>query len=290
VYLQRSAFFIALLAGLLQQHAAGATDLKMCVGAAERGQRARAAGKLRQARDEFLACGNESCPGLVRRDCTQWQLEVVALLPNLVLGARDANGRDLVDVSVSMDGEALVKSLDGKSVMVDPGPHTFKFETAGAKPVSSTAVIKEGEKTRVIAVVFDEIGGPTLGSGALTTTGGGHTIYPWLGVGAGVAVVAIGAILLATTPSLPSNCSSNSVTCSKVPGESDADLASDKDRASSHDVRPVQGLMVGAVGLVVVVGGLLWHFLEPTGAHGRATTVTPWLAGSKGGASFLTSF
>lgn len=286
-----AAFITALLAGLLLQHAARATDLKACLGAAERGQRARAIGKLRQAREEFLACGSESCPGLVRRDCTQWQVEIVALLPNLVLGAKDSTGRDLVDVSVSVDGEALVKSLDGKSVTVDPGPHTFKFETAGAKAVSSTAVIREGEKTRVIAVVFDDMAGPAAGSASPTAAGGGHTIYPWLVVGAGVAAVGVGAVLIATAPSLPPNCDSSSVTCSKLVGESDADLATDKDRARSHDVRPIEGLTVGAIGLAVVVGGLLWHFLEPTSTHGRATTIlSPWIAGTRGRASFLTSF
>jgi hypothetical protein len=192
---------------------------------------------------------------------------------------------------VSVDGEALVNSLDGKSVMVDPGPHTFKFETAGAKSVSSTAVIREGEKTRVIAIVFDDIGGPTAGAASSTATGAGHTIYPWLVVGAGVAALGVGAVIIATAPSLPTNCDSSSVTCSKAAGESDADLATDKDRARSHDVRPVEGLTVGAIGAAVMVGGLLWHFLEATGTHGRATRVlSPWIAGTRAGTSFLTSF
>ena len=58
-------------------------------------------------------------------------------------------------MTVSVDGETLVRKLDGKSLPIDPGPHTFKFETAGAPPVVERALVKEGEKTRVITVTFE---------------------------------------------------------------------------------------------------------------------------------------
>jgi hypothetical protein len=97
---------------------ASATDVQACLTASEKGQRARASGKLREARESFLVCGNESCPAIVRRDCAQWTSELTTALPTVVFGAKDRGGRDLYDVNVSMDGETIVTKLDGKAVFV----------------------------------------------------------------------------------------------------------------------------------------------------------------------------
>lgn len=152
------ALSVLLASGLASSRASA--DVQACLGASEKGQRARTAGKLREAREQFLLCSSDGCPAMVRRDCAQWQSEVIATLPSIVLGAKDRGGRDLFDVTVSVDGEPLVKKLDGKSLPIDPGPHTFKFEMAGAPPVIERALVKEGEKTRVITVTF-AIGTPS---------------------------------------------------------------------------------------------------------------------------------
>ena len=115
--------------------ASASADVQACLSASEKGQRARSAGKLREARELFLQCSSDGCPAMVRRDCAQWQSEVIVTLPSIVLGAKDRSGRDLFDVTVSVDGETVVRKLDGKSLPIDPGPHTFKFEMAGAPPV-----------------------------------------------------------------------------------------------------------------------------------------------------------
>src|SRR5688572_19314060 len=117
-----------------------ADNQSACIAAAGKGQAARKAGKLREARDNFIICGAESCPALVRHDCAQWNAELVPTLPTVVFGARDRSGRDLFDVTVSMDGEILVKQLDGKSVAVDPGKHTFRFDVAGLPSMNEVAL------------------------------------------------------------------------------------------------------------------------------------------------------
>src|SRR5215471_9806859 len=130
-------------------------DTSACIAASEKGQESRANGRLREAREQFKVCGADSCPAIVRRDCVQWLLEVVALAPTVVLGAKDREGRDLFDVTVTMDGEVLTQKLDGKSVMVDPGPHTFKFDAPGETAVTERVLVKEGEKARVVTVAFE---------------------------------------------------------------------------------------------------------------------------------------
>ncbi|MDB4934485.1 MAG: hypothetical protein JWP87_1457 [Labilithrix sp.] len=277
-------------------------DVQACLAASEKGQRGRAAGKLREARDQFLFCGSEGCPAMVRRDCAQWQGEVIGMLPSVVFGAKDKGGRDLFDVTVSMDGETLVRKLDGKSVAVDPGPHTFKFESAGAAPAIERALVKEGEKTRVITVTFPDVGTAVVAEGphgeggdrgrqTAGTSEGGHTVFPWIVVGVGVATVAAGVIVIATSPAFPAGCIQATQTCRRADNESDSDFAKRQKDAARAEGQPIEGLIIGAVGLGVAAGGLLWHFLEPTGSERTgALRFTPWAgpasAGGMVGASF----
>ncbi|HEY8073342.1 MAG TPA: hypothetical protein VIF62_04520 [Labilithrix sp.] len=267
---------------------AHAIDTQACLAASEKGQHARAAGRLREARDQFNICGADACPGIVRRDCAQWQEQVVALLPGVVFGAKDKAGRDLFDVTVSMDGEVLTKKLDGKAVSVDPGPHTFKFEVAGLPAVVEKSLVKEGEKARVLSVTFDA-GEPPKdpnGEGAKPPpppppggdSGGGHTVFPWIVAGVGAVTIVVGVVIIATAPARPNNCDKGSQTCTRAPSETDAQLANDQDRAGKADSQPVVGIGVAAVGALALAGGLLWHFLEPTHEASAGVQVAPWLS------------
>lgn len=281
---------------------AAAGDVQACLAASEKGQKARAAGKLREAREQFLVCGTESCPTIVRRDCAQWTSELTNALPTVVFGAKDKAGRDLFDVRVFVDGERLIDKLDGKAVFIDPGPHTFRFETAGAAPVTEKALIKEGEKTRVLAATFelgesDSAPAPPSdkGSDAITTEGGGRGVLPWVVVGIGAAGVATGVVLVATAPSRPANCNVDTKTCTRVPGESDAQFRDEQDRAGKADSQPVLGWAVAGIGAAFVAGGLLWHFLEPTGASSTSAKasrprVLPWTTATAGGVSIGGAF
>jgi hypothetical protein len=292
--LRRPLALSIVLASMLASARASA-DVQACLSASEKGQRARSAGKLREAREQFLVCSSDGCPAMVRRDCAQWQSEVISTLPSVVLGAKDRAGRDLFDVTVSVDGEPLVKKLDGKSLPIDPGPHTFKFEMAGAPPVIERALVKEGEKTRVIAVTF-AIGTPAEAPPPPAPSQDAaekpaprpereHTVFPWIVVGLGVATLTTGIVVFVTSPELPSGCEKSSKTCTKQPGETAAAFATRQEQAGKSESQPTLGLLVGAAGLGVVGAGLLWHFLEPTGPEKTgALRFTPWAApGSAGG-------
>ena len=243
---------------------------------------------------------------MVRRDCSQWQSEIIAMLPSVVFGAKDKQGRDLFDVTVSMDGETLLKKLDGKSVNVDPGPHSFKFEIAGSPPVIERALVKEGEKTRVITVTFNDGGGTASTTDAAVPTqtprdhvtepsGGseprGHTVYPWIVVGLGAATMIAGAVVIIASPALPAGCNATTKTCTRGATESAADFGSRQEDAGRSEAQPTEGLIVGAIGLGVVAGGLLWHFLEPTDdRRSGALHVTPWASHTTAGGSVGFSF
>jgi hypothetical protein len=271
-------------ASLLSASSARA-DVRACIEASEKGQKSRKEGRLREARDQFVICQAEGCPAIVKHDCAQWTSEVSQVLPTIVLGAKDSKGRDLFDVIVSMDGEPLVKKLDGKAVTVDPGKHTFKFETGGLV-AEKTALVKEGERARLVDVTFApgrEVEPPPPPPPPPPAARKEHTIYPWLVVGAGAAAVGVGAFVFFTAPSRPSNCDAERKVCVATAGQSPESLAEDRDRASTSDTQPKIGLIIGGIGLAVAAGGLAWHFLEPTGGSTGGLRVTPWMTGQAGG-------
>lgn len=133
---------------------ARADDVEACASASEKGQELRDQGELRAARDLFVECAASLCPAIVRKDCAAWMSQVDERLPTVAIRARDAEGRDVSDVRVSIDGEVLAERLDGRALAVDPGTRTLRFARAGAPEVTQTLLLREGEKGRLVDVVL----------------------------------------------------------------------------------------------------------------------------------------
>jgi hypothetical protein len=151
----RSGLILALAtAGTLTEATARAQDKQACVSAYEEGQQLRKDGKLIESRARLLVCAQSACPAVIRKDCTVWVSEVEQVTPTVVLAARGPKGQDAVDVTVTLDGKPLTKRLDGKALTLDPGPHTFRFEIAGAPPRDETILVHEGERNRQILADF----------------------------------------------------------------------------------------------------------------------------------------
>jgi hypothetical protein len=131
-----------------------ADEVAACVKASEDGQQLRDDGKYKRAREQFVMCSRDACPGIVKKDCTEWLQALDRSTPSVVVGARDAAGKDLVDVKVMLDGQPFVTKLDGKPLPVDPGAHTMRYEAAGSPPVEEQVVIHAGEKNRPLMVRF----------------------------------------------------------------------------------------------------------------------------------------
>jgi hypothetical protein len=144
--------------------AAHADEKQICAQASEEAQQLRTEGRPKEARDKLLVCVRDVCPQIVRKDCTLWLAEVTAALPSVVVGARDAQGHDVLSVQVSLDGKPFASKVDGKAIAVNPGAHTFRFELPGAPPVEEKVVIREGEKNRDIVIAFKTPGAPPAAS------------------------------------------------------------------------------------------------------------------------------
>jgi hypothetical protein len=243
-----------------------AADADQCIVAAERSQPLRHDGKLRAARSSLLRCSRVECPLVVRTDCTKWLLDLDTLMPSIVLAAVDEAGADIADVRVSIDGEPLTTSLDGKEIDVDPGRHTLRFEHAGSAPIQQQLVFREAERHRAIRVTF-------AGGGALSTASAtpGHTasarrqengeppgrrgrslVLPIAVLGAGAAGFAVASYFwasgLADRATLASGCA---VTHSCT----DSAIASARGKLIAGDVAGGLGLAAAAVGTGIFVFG-----------------------------------
>jgi tetratricopeptide (TPR) repeat protein len=119
----------------------------------------------------------------------------------------------------------------------------------------------------------------------------GHTAYPWILTGAGVAAVIAGSIVVATAPKNPDNCDADREKCTQLPGESDSAFEEDQNKAGKAKSQPIVGYGIIAGGAAAVVGGLVWFFLEPTGPRSAAATrVSPRLGPTFAGLSLDAPF
>jgi len=182
----RVALVVVFLALSSSGAAWGAPTRDECVASYDKGQKLRAAGSLRAAREEFLICAEASCPEVTKNDCSTWIGQVEESLPTLTFVVTDDAGNDVSEARVSIDGALLVERLDGKAVRVDPGPHELRFERSGAAPVTLDIVVQEGEKNRRVEL--------KLGAGGSSSSA---AISPaaWALGGAGLVGITIFAVL-----------------------------------------------------------------------------------------------
>jgi len=252
---------------------ARADTVQACIDASERAQQLRNAGKLNAAREALLVCGGAECPRVVREDCTKWMTEVLSTLPTIVPGAKDARGRDLVDVRVLVDGKLVTDTLDGRAYAVDPGVHAFRFEASGAGAIEERVVIRQAEKNRLVVVSF-EASSPT---GDAADAGRGTRGAPVAALVVGGVGVAALATALAIDLGATGDAHELRDTCAPRCAQSDVDAIETR--------YTIAGITAG-VGAALLVGGVVLFFVQ-RGSSSRAagaTALGPHFAPSGSGA------
>jgi hypothetical protein len=143
-------------AALFFSAAPGAADMTkaQCVSVNSNAQDLRRAGKLTEALENLRQCSAPSCPAIVRDDCTQRIDEVQRAQPTIIFDIKDGAGRDLIDVTATVDGQTTTRKIDGSAWGLDPGGHAFVFTEPGQQPVTQTFVLREGEKDRRERIVI----------------------------------------------------------------------------------------------------------------------------------------
>jgi hypothetical protein len=146
-----SAFAVVLCS---QSGRASEPNLQACVSAYEQGQQLLRDSRLIQARRQLLVCARAPCPVQMWNDCLRWLDQADERMPSVVLAARRADGQDVFDVRVTLDGQPLVEQLDARAIEVDPGDHTFRFERGQEPPVETRVLVREGEKAQLVTVTL----------------------------------------------------------------------------------------------------------------------------------------
>lgn len=119
-----------------------------CVEAHSKGQAERNAGHLQNARAEFLACSTEECPGQIQSECSTLLTEVEGFMASVVFAAVGSDGKDVVDVKVTVDGEQVLDQLSGLATNLDPGSHEVGYTWPDGFAQKETIVVAQGEKNR----------------------------------------------------------------------------------------------------------------------------------------------
>ncbi len=175
---------------------AAAPDKQVCLAAYEQTQKLRKEGKLLSAKEQALVCAQDGCPAVVRDDCTSWSVEIEKSTPTIVLAVTDAEGRDVTDARVFLDGEEVKAHVSGKAIALDPGKHALRVEREGEEPLEQEVIAREGEKNRTVTARFAAQGASSgaapspAPAPALPTTARPVPAATWAFVGLGVAGLA----------------------------------------------------------------------------------------------------
>lgn len=124
-----------------------------CVANYEHAQVARQERRLMAARASLRVCSGVACPSAIRADCVDWLEQVARSMPSVVVTAR-ARGADVMAVKVFIDGKLATETLSGFALEIDPGLHTFRFESPPWPAIEREVLANEGVKERPIEVEF----------------------------------------------------------------------------------------------------------------------------------------
>jgi hypothetical protein len=277
-------------------------DKKECLDAAERGQSLRDDGKYRDARESFLSCARDVCPKILVQSCTRWLRELDQDAPTIVLGAKNEEDKDVIDVKVSVDGEPFATVLDGKPLLADSGKHVLRFERDGSVAVEQEVVLRAGERARLVSVLLRSVHRPATTPGPTTTAGPmaadakpapPEPLFSPRHVTAGA--LALGAVAAAATGAffaLESNRNKDGASalrvglapnaCTHAAATGTCGALGDKVNAQHQEMTVAAALFAGAGGLAA--GGIVTWLLWP---RSRAPSTHPsgWVAPTRGGAT-----
>jgi hypothetical protein len=250
-----------------------------CGDAYTNAQTMRNARKLVQARDALRICAQPTCKDFIVKDCVDWLDQVQQSLPSVVPVATDPQGNSLFNVKVTVDGAPFLEKIEGRSVEIDPGPHTFAFEASDGTKTEKQVLVTEGEHDKRIAVTLGAPApssgaapGPTAGAApgpaASTSSGeaapvvvdasGGGLQWKAIGLanaGVGVAALAVGGVFgaIAINKKNTSGCTSSG----KCPTPDDVQTWRDAGTAASTST------IFFVAGGVFAAGGLAMWLLAP---------------------------
>jgi len=153
---------------------------EQCIDANEAAQKLIRAGSFAEARPHVDLCQSASCPEVVRTDCADLAKAMVQTMPTIRFEARDAKGALVTNVKITMDGKVVAERIDATPLTVDPGKHSFEFESPGLPRTSKTISLNAGEQRTEQVEMVDKTG-QLLRTGGLVLGGVGALLLGYGG-------------------------------------------------------------------------------------------------------------
>lgn len=271
-----SAALLTLVAVLLlpTRHAlASKSVVGMCTDAYETAQRLQNSGNMVAARAAYLRCGAETCPLRLQQECLSTAADIEKAVPTVVFDVVNSKGNQVIQVIVYDGDTQVARAIDGRAIMLDPGPHKFRFETEDGQTAESEVVLLEGQQRRMIRIQLStgsSSQAPTREQPPTTAdTSSPFGAWPWVVVGSGVAVAGVGTGLL----------------INGLSDISDAEALCGGDRSCEGNTAAAylgnQGNLQRNVGIGMIAGGagvlaagLIWELAFNRGQPTPATSTT----------------
>lgn len=172
---------------------AALVDKEVCLASYASGQRLMRASRLRDAKKDLLVCGDEGCPSVLRKDCSDWLAEVERKMPSVVVSAHADRESTLDGAQVVIDDGAPA-ALDGAPIELDPGAHVIRLLRPGRPSLEASIVLKEAEQGRRVELSESASSNAPSRAGAPAAVSAAPAPTPWPAIAsAGVAVVSLGA-------------------------------------------------------------------------------------------------
>jgi|HubBroStandDraft_4_1064222.scaffolds.fasta_scaffold15428_2 hypothetical protein len=239
-----------------------------CTLASDQSIKLRTDKKLRAARDQAQVCAAASCSAKVRKACQKRVADLATAIPTVVFLVKDSKGHGVSAVNVSLDGDSLADHLDGTALSVDPGQHTFTFETAGMPPYDQSFLIIEGQKDRHETITLPAPApaspppppvAPVVGTADGATTHSSPMTPVAFGLGGvGLATLIVGAVTGALADSKWHDSESECGTATQCPNH--AQSVNDHNTASSLATVSTVTLIAGGAALAA---GVTLFFAAP---------------------------
>jgi hypothetical protein len=204
---------------------------------------------------------------------------------SILIDAKDDLGHEVRNVTVFIDDKAIAYELTGTAIELGPGPHTIAVQRNDGprQRASASITLGEGDANHAVHLAFEKAPEPETVAPTATP------LAPRIVAAVGIAGVVTGVVLLLARPALPTNCNSDTYQCTKLPAETDAKFAEERETAGDNQGLLHAGLTTLLAGAGVTAAGVLWYVRVKPKPR-TATIVAPWLSGSGGGVSLRASF
>jgi hypothetical protein len=253
-------------------NAAPKTTAAECTAANQSSTKLQVDKKLRQALAQAVICSAASCSAKVRAACKKRAASLNLAIPTIVFAVKDSTGHDVTDVRVSVDGDSLADHIDATALSVDPGQHTFTFDTGGQPSFDQSFLITEAQKDRHETITLPAPPPPppppvvaATDSGTSGSSGGTMKLLAYGLGGVGLASIVVGGVMGGLAISKWHDSESECGSPTQCPNHTQS--VSDHNTASTFATVSTITLIAGGVALAT---GVTLFFVAPKKTEGGA--------------------